>query len=56
MIRLIQLIIIGHFHRWTIVKEETYKVWDGRQDNIVAHGNQYILQCEKCGCMKKFRP
>jgi len=56
MIWLLKMIIFGHVHKWKSVKEERYKLHDGNVNHIVAHGTQYILQCEHCGSMKKFRP
>lgn len=47
MIRLIELLIFGHIHKWKILN----------RGNLVRgpyeKGQRYIMQCEKCGKVKK---
>jgi len=47
MIRLIQLLIWGHNHKWSIIDD--YRLNGG--PGMVGH--RYHLQCEKCGDVKK---
>ena len=54
MIRLLYLLIFGHWcdHKWKLIKE--IKVFWDESDSIPS-GTKYIMQCEKCGKMKKFK-
>lgn len=47
MIKLIEFLIFGHIHRWNILAKG--KVTRGSNEI----GQRYILQCEKCGNVKK---
>jgi hypothetical protein len=54
MIKLLQLLIFGHVHKWEIIHEKTIKTnytWDGHivETITVKH---YTLQCTKCGNIK----
>lgn len=56
MIRLLQLLIFGHAHKWAIIR----KVDIVRHDATpVAPGlplhRDYECQCETCGKIRKFR-
>jgi hypothetical protein len=47
MIRLLQLIFIGHFHKWKTIDERFLNIMDGK--NVASTGTRYIQQCESCG-------
>lgn len=47
MLRLIQLLIWGHVHKWTVIYDGDLTGANG------ARGHRYHLQCEKCGDVKK---
>lgn len=58
MIRLLQLIIFGHVHKWKVVKTEKYQDFGSRfgdQSDIVAQGTVYTRECEYCGELKVFK-
>jgi hypothetical protein len=50
MLRLLQWLIFGHVHKWTIVKESRLNY----SDDFGSSGSctRYTLQCEICGNMK----
>lgn len=48
MMRLFQLLIFGHVHHWTVIKEATVDWNDGAQSFM------YVCQCKGCGKIKKF--
>jgi hypothetical protein len=48
MFKLIDFLIHGCWHKWTIKDE--FAVWDAEKPKSTrAIGTQYVLQCEKCG-------
>lgn len=56
MIRIIQFLIFGHLHKWTVLKSVPYDTWaeEVGVGKKLASGTQYVLRCEKCGEMKTF--
>jgi hypothetical protein len=46
MLRLIQILIFGHIHKWKIIKEYDL-IWD--ENSKVPHGKMVYLQCIDCG-------
>jgi hypothetical protein len=46
MIRLLQLLIFGHVHKWVTIKEG--KFYD-RPESSMPCGVVYYQQCEHCG-------
>lgn len=48
MIKLLQLLIFGHVHKWKIITEGHLA-----DSNSVVVGNYYDLQCEHCGNIKR---
>ena len=47
MLRLIQFLIYGHIHNWFIESKGDLSNGEG------SKGSRYIMQCNKCGCIKK---
>lgn len=47
MIRLIQFLIFGHWHKWKILKEVPLVVHEFSGND--SKGTRYFCQCEKCG-------
>ena len=47
MLRLIQLLIYGHIHKWATIDS---RVLEG---SYGARGHRYTLRCEKCGDIVK---
>lgn len=53
MIRLLQLIFLGHIHKWKTVEKSAY---EGRtQGRVTSKGTVFTLQCEHCGEMKTYK-
>lgn len=55
MLRLLQLLLIGHVHKWKIIGDVPYE----RHDDtgfVEARGRRYILQCEHCGKIHRSDP
>jgi hypothetical protein len=52
MLRLLQLIFLGHIHKWKIIKENPLIRRD--IDTPDQTGINYVLQCEHCGTLKQF--
>lgn len=51
MIRLLQLIFLGHWHKWkTIEKREFQTTFNGK---VHSTGSRHIQQCETCGIVVK---
>lgn len=51
MLRLLQWLLLGHAHRWSILKHGPYRAHD---DGItVSTGTYYVLQCQTCGNVKR---
>lgn len=48
MLRLFQLLLFGHIHKW-----ETEKISELTMEHSRARGNRYILRCANCGKVKK---
>lgn len=46
MWKLLQLIFIGHSHKWKIIKQTDVTFDNG------CKGTRYYLQCEHCGTIK----
>ena len=46
MIRLLQLLFLGHIHKWKIIR--TTQIYDEPDDEL-PYGTRYDLQCEHCG-------
>lgn len=54
MIRLLQLLFLGHVHKWKTIEKSELSVHDGEDvSNIVGRGTRYIQQCERCGVVVK---
>jgi len=53
MLRLLQLLFIGHVHKWKVIKEGSAS-WESIQSTESARWTRYVLQCEICGAMKVF--
>lgn len=51
MIRLLQMLFMGHVHRWKTIEKTNLSTMDG--DKVAATGARYIQQCETCGIVKK---
>ena len=51
MIRLIQFLIFGHWHKWKII--EKHSLWKNGYE--LSTGDLYYLQCEICGDVKSRR-
>lgn len=47
MLNLIKWLLFGHIHTWKILKVHDLKMMTG------SVGSRYVLQCEKCGIVKK---
>lgn len=55
MIRLLQILFLGHAHRWQIIREVPlvwHDDWES-PDDVTRSGRRYVLQCEGCGKVKK---
>lgn len=52
MIRLLQLLFLGHVHKWKTIDEGPLTVRDERQ-RPVSSGTRYVQQCERCGIVVK---
>lgn len=48
MLKLLQLIFVGHFHKWKILRETRLST----RDLPPRHGTRFYLQCEKCGMIR----
>ena len=57
MIRLLQFLVFGHWHKWKIINQRGYVDYANYVDDgkIMAKGIQYTLQCEKCGKLKEHK-
>lgn len=55
MIRLLQLLIFGHVHKWKIIKEGPFTLYGEDEAEMVQRGTQYNVQCEHCGAVKRYR-
>jgi len=56
MLKLLQILIFGHFHQWKIIKNGTLTVLDVEDPLLnkrITKGCIYILQCEICGNVKQ---
>lgn len=51
MVRLLQLLFLGHFHKWKTIKEHPFSLTENGKS--VANGTRYIQQCETCGKVVK---
>lgn len=51
MIRLLQFILTGCFHKWEIIREGPLD-WE-RFDGTHGNGHRYDLQCKNCGKIMK---
>lgn len=51
MLRLIQLLIFGHIHKWKILEQGSLTVHN--DFGPPSKGDRYIYQCENCGKVKK---
>jgi hypothetical protein len=49
MIRLIQMIVYGHIHKWAIIDKRRL---DYVSDFSNGSCDRYTLQCEHCGAIK----
>lgn len=52
MWRLLQLLFLGHIHKWIIIQHDdplTIKYESG----FTGYGSRYVLQCEHCGKLKQ---
>lgn len=49
MIRLLQLLFLGHAHKWKIIQQYNVTRAD-KADSVVA--TAYVCQCEECGALK----
>lgn len=48
MIRLLQLLFLGHIHKWKRIREV-----DLIHNNAHA-GHRYVCECERCGVIRKY--
>jgi hypothetical protein len=55
MWKLIKLILLGHDHKWAIVREGQIFDGDHPSSNATAIGYYYNLRCEKCGNIKRIK-
>lgn len=57
MLRLLQILLIGHAHKWEIVSKGTYADYDGEpgKSALLSRGTQYTMRCQHCGEMKVFK-
>lgn len=57
MLRLIQLLILGHIHKWKIIAQGPFREWDGEVGKSALRREciSYTLQCEHCGNIKERR-
>jgi hypothetical protein len=53
MIRLLQLIIFGHVHKWKVMEEKS--IHNLSIPKGYTAGTLYVCQCETCGAIKPFR-
>lgn len=51
MMRLLQVLFLGHWHKWTTINEGPLNLTD--DGKVVSRGMRYIQQCEKCGIVVK---
>lgn len=52
MIRLLQLLFFGHWHKWKIIEQA--RLWGADSAHMdKPTGLVYFLQCEKCGEVKR---
>ena len=51
MIRLLQILFLGHAHKWKIIKEAplVHEQYGYQKEPLVSRGTRYVLQCEGCG-------
>lgn len=54
MIRLFEFLIHGCFHKWMRVADYPYEIHGGTSNGLLVKGQRFVLQCERCGRMKKF--
>lgn len=54
MIRLLQLLFLGHVHKWKTIKVAPYTLWQDQVGSgpISERGTLYTLQCEHCGTVR----
>ena len=52
MIRLLQLLIFGHVHKWKIIAKSEVFEENGAQKPVYI---DYNCQCEACGKIRMFR-
>lgn len=52
MLRILQLIFLGHYHVWETIGENKYELrkLDG---SAYSTGTRFILKCKHCGKVKK---
>ena len=58
MIRLLQLLFLGHVHKWKIIKTGRYVDYAGFTvggKDVSAQGTFYTQECEHCGKLKVFK-
>lgn len=53
MIRLLQLILFGHVHKWKVMEEQSF--YNDRIPQGYRAGILYVCQCESCGAIKPFQ-
>ena len=53
MLKLLQILLIGHAHRYVEVKQ--VRVFDTPVAKGLPKGTKYILSCKECGKMKIFK-
>jgi uncharacterized Zn finger protein len=51
MIRLLQLLFLGHFHRWKTIECGPFHLTENGR--VTDRGVRYIQQCETCGVVVK---
>jgi hypothetical protein len=51
VIRLLQLLFLGHVHKWKTLEKSPLKIWQDEvgKGPITGAGERYIQQCETCG-------
>jgi hypothetical protein len=54
VIRLLQLLIFGHVHKWKMLESRDYEAYvDEVGKGEPSRGKLYMLQCEHCGSLKR---
>lgn len=52
MIALLQLLFLGHIHKWSTIRVTGFERRDSNNE-IVALGRRYVIRCDRCGWLKK---